>query len=286
MMRLVFTTAIVFSMAFGCSLLAEGLIQASLQSQYGLSEGDTVVVGLEIYSELALGGVDFTAHYDSSKLAFVGVEQGTGLNHWELFTPSEADSFSLIQVVAIADIQNGSAHPGPQDFYPHGVAAYYTFVVTGAFAETPLEFFWLRCGDNAASNKEGDSLLVISRLLNSDGSVFWDENDDLGFPEPARPPHIGLPDSCIQRATTVYYVVEMTNGVLSTEYTCGDANGDGFVNIADGVHIIQYIFSQGPPPRPLLAGDLNCDATANITDVVYLIQYIFSSGPEPCAECP
>ena len=69
----------------------------------------------------------------------------------------------------------------------------------------------------------------------------------------------------------------------------GDANGDGSVGgITDGVYIIQYIFRNGPAPRPwsICSGDANGDCIANIADTVYLIAYIFSSGPVPvlCTE--
>jgi hypothetical protein len=68
-------------------------------------------------------------------------------------------------------------------------------------------------------------------------------------------------------------------------YVCGDANGDGGVDISDAVFLIAYIFSGGAAPSPLLAGDANCDSTVDISDVVYLIAYIFSGGPAPCAVC-
>ena len=69
-------------------------------------------------------------------------------------------------------------------------------------------------------------------------------------------------------------------------FGCGDANGDGTVNISDAVYLIQYIFNGGPAPVTMEAGDANCDGTVNITDAVYLIQYIFNGGPAPCVECP
>jgi hypothetical protein len=77
-------------------------------------------------------------------------------------------------------------------------------------------------------------------------------------------------------------------GVFQTErdYVCGDADGDGIVNVSDAVHEITYIFGGGPPPDPLASGDVNCDETVNISDAVYLIAYIFGGGPEPCAACP
>lgn len=65
-------------------------------------------------------------------------------------------------------------------------------------------------------------------------------------------------------------------------YVCGDANGDGTVNISDVVALIYYIFGGGPAPQPLEAGDTDCSDVVNISDVVYLISYIFGGGPPPC----
>ena len=72
---------------------------------------------------------------------------------------------------------------------------------------------------------------------------------------------------------------------LRADYLCGDADGDGSVNIADVVFLLEYIFSDGAAPSPLAAGDANCDNGVNIADCVYLIAYIFSGGPAPCAGC-
>lgn len=68
------------------------------------------------------------------------------------------------------------------------------------------------------------------------------------------------------------------------DYVCGDANGDGTVNIGDAVYIINFIFKGGPAPSPLDAGDANCDHARNVGDAVYIINYIFKGGPAPC--CP
>lgn len=69
------------------------------------------------------------------------------------------------------------------------------------------------------------------------------------------------------------------------QWICGDASGDGAVDIDDVVFLIAYIFSGGPPPDPIASGDVNCSDGANpidIDDVVYLINYIFAGGPPPC----
>jgi hypothetical protein len=64
-------------------------------------------------------------------------------------------------------------------------------------------------------------------------------------------------------------------------YVYGDADGSGFVDIDDVVHLINYIFAGGPAPVPLAAGDADCSGFIDIDDVVYLINYIFAGGPPP-----
>jgi len=66
------------------------------------------------------------------------------------------------------------------------------------------------------------------------------------------------------------------------DYLCGDASGDGSVNIADASYIINWIFFGGPAPDPLLSGDASGDGNVNIADASYIINYIFFGGPGPC----
>lgn len=61
----------------------------------------------------------------------------------------------------------------------------------------------------------------------------------------------------------------------------GDANGDGKIDVADVVYLINYLFAGGPAPQPYQAGDANCDGTIDSADVVYLINYLFAGGPPP-----
>jgi len=61
----------------------------------------------------------------------------------------------------------------------------------------------------------------------------------------------------------------------------GDCNADGVIDIADAIHLINYLFIDGPAPDPLAAGDANCDGKVDIADVVYLANYLFMEGPPP-----
>lgn len=62
---------------------------------------------------------------------------------------------------------------------------------------------------------------------------------------------------------------------------CGDADGNGILNIADAVYLISYIFGGGSRPNRPCLGDADGNEIINIADAVYLISYIFGGGPAP-----
>lgn len=68
-------------------------------------------------------------------------------------------------------------------------------------------------------------------------------------------------------------------------YVCGNANGDGQVNVGDAVFLVNYVFRNGPAPDPVCVGDGNGDAGTNVGDAVYLINYVFKNGPAPVEDC-
>jgi hypothetical protein len=82
---------------------------------------------------------------------------------------------------------------------------------------------------------------------------------------------------------TLMFFVSLMLSVNSDASVCGDANGDGEINIADAVFIINYIFKGGPAPDPVDSGDANDDGAINVGDAVFLITYIFKGGPAPCS---
>lgn len=66
----------------------------------------------------------------------------------------------------------------------------------------------------------------------------------------------------------------------------GDANGDGLINIADGVFILQFLFSSGAAPNCLAAANVNGDSTIDISDIINLISFQFQGGFPPMAPFP
>jgi CubicO group peptidase (beta-lactamase class C family) len=73
--------------------------------------------------------------------------------------------------------------------------------------------------------------------------------------------------------------------VIDPPFICGDASGDGVINVSDPVSLIAYVFSGGAPPIPYFSGDADSNGVVNISDAVYLIAYIFTGGTPPCPGC-
>ncbi len=72
---------------------------------------------------------------------------------------------------------------------------------------------------------------------------------------------------------------------------CGDTNGDGVINIADVISLIDYYYWPPIIPPCLNAADVNCDGAIRFNcyypeyecdDMQYLMDYIFRGGPAPC----
>jgi hypothetical protein len=64
-------------------------------------------------------------------------------------------------------------------------------------------------------------------------------------------------------------------------YIRGDVNYDQQIDLGDVVHLINYLFRNGPPPIPYFSGDANSDTIVELSDVVYLINYLYREGPPP-----
>jgi hypothetical protein len=69
--------------------------------------------------------------------------------------------------------------------------------------------------------------------------------------------------------------------VLGGELVRGDANGDGEIDVADVMYLINYLFIGGSAPDPPWVGDANCDEVVDVADVMYLINYLFIGGSPP-----
>ena len=70
-------------------------------------------------------------------------------------------------------------------------------------------------------------------------------------------------------------------GDLFQTYVLGDANGDGIIDVADAVFLLNYLYKGGEAPVPLERADVNGDELVDVADVVYLLNYLYKGGPPP-----
>ncbi len=62
--------------------------------------------------------------------------------------------------------------------------------------------------------------------------------------------------------------------IVEVPVLAGSLNGDGKVDLADGVYILNWLFREGPPPPCLLAADFNGDGKIDSSDAIASIFYV------------
>jgi hypothetical protein len=63
----------------------------------------------------------------------------------------------------------------------------------------------------------------------------------------------------------------------------GDATGDGLIDVADILYLINYLFLGTSAPCPMEAGDATCDGIVDVADVLFLVNYLFlGTSPPGC----
>jgi len=71
---------------------------------------------------------------------------------------------------------------------------------------------------------------------------------------------------------------------LDFNYMPGDADGDFAVNLLDVLFLIDWIYTEGPPPSyAMWRANANGDFAYNLLDILYLIEFVYSEGPRPIA---
>ncbi len=94
-----------------------------------------------------------------------------------------------------------------------------------------------------------------------------DSSVELTFVVTVSDPHIG---------TTEQIYLE-----INKDFICGDASGDGQVNILDVTYLINYLYKEGPAPAFMEAADINSDGNVNLLDITYLIEFLYDDGAPP-----
>jgi uncharacterized Ntn-hydrolase superfamily protein len=91
-------------------------------------------------------------------------------------------------------------------------------------------------------------------------------------------------DTIRAEATAGGVITPISQTPIVAFYRCGDANGNGAINIIDVSFLISYMYRNGPAPDPLWLGDATANGAINIHDVSYLISFMYRNGPSPV--CP
>jgi hypothetical protein len=104
---------------------------------------------------------------------------------------------------------------------------------------------------------------------------YTDPSGDVGFsPSPST---LGT----MHVTATKHNYLPYQDQVDVRDYLVGDASGDGIVNVADIVYLVNYLYRSGVEPNPPEAGDATCDDVVDVADIVYLVNYLYRGGPEP-----
>jgi hypothetical protein len=283
-----------------CELCARIWLDSDTCTVVGVSKDVNIMI--ETFEEI--GGFKLMMLFDPSLMSLPSpVTKGSAVAEWEYFTTTYTSPVcgsncppGLVGVIGIADINNGPNHPGPDAFTPEGVLGTMRFQISSYQTDfglyLPIDFFWYDCGDNALSSKSGDDLFIDLYILNSELDTLWNEDDDIGYPEHARPPFpgtkYGAPDDpCMigDKVTPIRCLEFINGGICVFDPDSIDDRGDLNLNnvayeIADAVLYSNY-FVYGlrvfviNVAGQIAASDVNADGlTLTVADLVLLIRII------------
>jgi len=279
--------------------ISDVCIRLSIDGGESVPVGVTKEVDMFIETDNTIGGFDILLKYDVPGLTFLGATDScTDIESWEYFTYRDSALIGLVRFIGIADINNGAHHPPDSSLSPDGLFIEMQFYVSndqnlgGWFL--PISFIWYDCGDNTFSNVTGDDLYVDLRIFNMEGTVIWDEQDDVNFPESLRSYGLGAPDICVEgggvgKPKPIRCIEFINGGICVTPPESLDLRGDVNLNgipyeIADAVLFTNYFIYGLSVFRVNLAGqiaatDINADGlTLSVADMVYLIRVIIGDA--------
>ncbi|HIA26662.1 MAG TPA: hypothetical protein EYN79_00845 [Planctomycetes bacterium] len=144
-------------------------------------------------------------------------------------------------------------------------------VVINLFGEASLPIgtgYDVAFGSYSASPDEGTTTVSICATLGSPAVAITVVVDGASL-------DVGTVDG------TVTTAIPPTN-----DFTRGDKNEDGVVNVADGIWILSELFLSGPSTNCAASGDANGDGSYDQSDAVYILNYRFLGGAAPAAPFP
>jgi len=274
----------------------------TIEKTHDVLQGTIACVSITMQGEqFDMGGFDLLIAYDASSLTPSSVAPGQMIGdcRWEYFTYrygangncGSACPSGQLRLVAIAEINNGAAHPscwGTITRTETVELAKICFLVSNdrtlECQFSPIRFFWIDCADNTFSTVGGDTMILSDEVYDYDNPLPI-SNGTFGFPT-----YFGAQDICVTspkpgKPPTVRCIDFYNGGIDIVCSDSIDARGDVNLNnlayeIADAVMFTNYFVRGLPAFAPhtqgsIAATDVNADGLSlTVADLVYLIRII------------
>jgi Secretion system C-terminal sorting domain len=280
------------------TVVIDECLSVQIEKTHNVIQGQSNVVNIYLNgSGKDLGGFDLLVSYDATALVAQSVVPGTIFVscQWEYFTYrngpdgncGNACPSGVLRIVGIGETNNGAYHPDCWFNGQTGSLAKMHFLVsdnrTLECQYVPIRFWWLDCGDNTFSSRDGDTLWVSRQVFDFELNEITD--NDYGYPG-----FFGTHDSCLvgggPNKPKPIRCIDYTNG--GVDIVCADSiDGRGDINlnelayeIADAVLYSNYFIYGLTVFKVNIAGqvaasDVNADGiTLSVADLVYLIRVI------------
>ena len=116
---------------------------------------------------------------------------------------------------------------------------------------------------------------MVTDILDGFGGESESDNYRIPVNSGGQPSAIGISESD-------NYTIEA--GYVHASFVIrGDATGDGIIDVADVLYLVNYLFLGTSAPCPMEAGDCNCDGVVDVADVLCIINYLFlGTSPPGC----
>ncbi len=138
----------------------------------------------------------------------------------------------------------------------------------------------------------GITYRVYRRVSISSGSFFRIDDPSGSLTNPGVADSLFIDTTIDNISSYDYIVIPLHDGVFGLhsdivsvqsnpgDFLCGDADGNGLLQIFDITYLLAYLYLGGPTPVPLEAA--NCDGlpALNIFDITYLLAYLYLGGPD------
>jgi agmatine/peptidylarginine deiminase len=194
------------------------------------------------------------------------------------YIPIQAPGTSIKYIIRAAD-QSGRVenHPYIGMTWPHETVVNYPPEILGA------DTIYAWSGESFKYYPSIDDPDDTEHIISYSGMPIWltVHNDTLTGTVPAESPSFSFNVACSDGidATQKSMVIRV--------YTCGDATGEGSVDLLDILYLIANIYNvpPGPDPEPYAIGDVNSDGNINLLDILYLIDYLYGDPPGDAPEC-